>query len=122
MGLLRSTYDCWTGATTTLVASDEKKLADYAVVLLAGPVWWYTLCTPLLSYVKEKAAELSGKRLVLLSTQGGSGHEKALAALRRELPKADVFADVSFLEKDINNGDFKAALHTFVCKQFNVTE
>ena len=45
-------------------------LEQYDVVFVGGPVWWYTLATPLSSYLKQ--TDFLGKKVVPFSTQGSN--------------------------------------------------
>ncbi|KAH3745214.1 hypothetical protein Pelo_13409 [Pelomyxa schiedti] len=125
MGFFRSTFDTWSGSVTTL-APDDPSLADlgrYSTLVLAGPIWWYTLCTPVLTWVRNRRADLVAAnkagtlKIALLSTQGSNGHLKALAALKTELAGADVHADTVYNEKDIKNDAYKTHLTQWTSAQ-----
>ena len=95
------TLECFSHVTTKLTpegGGTPMDLAGFSRIILAGPIWWYTLSVPLLTWVRRNKAALTGKRLALMSLQSSNGHVKALQALKAEVPEAIVFADVFFNE------------------------
>lgn len=44
--------------------------ADYDIIFVGGPVWWYTMAVPLFSVLEN--ADFSGKKVVPFSTQGSN--------------------------------------------------
>ncbi|KAH3759391.1 hypothetical protein Pelo_8799 [Pelomyxa schiedti] len=114
-------YDAMVGNVTVLAAEDPAlaDLSRYHRVVMGGPIWAWTLCTPLLTWARARKADLvaaskAGTRLALVSTQGGSGHDKAVVHLKAELAGADVAADVVCNQKDLDNDSFKIILSHWV--------
>lgn len=50
--------------------SDWPDFSQYDVIFVGGPVWWYTLCPPLLSFLTQ--ADFKGKAVVPFCTHGGN--------------------------------------------------
>ncbi len=46
------------------------ELADYDVIFVGAPVWWYTAATPLLAFLEQ--ADFHGKKVAFFSTQGSN--------------------------------------------------
>ncbi|MBR2136932.1 MAG: hypothetical protein IJ852_03090 [Alphaproteobacteria bacterium] len=45
-------------------------IEDYDIVFVGGPVWWYTMATPLYSFLEN--VDFKGKKVVPFSTQGSN--------------------------------------------------
>jgi flavodoxin len=47
-------------------------MSSYDLILIGGPVWWYTVSTPVMSFLKQ--ADFTGKRVAAFCThEGGIG-------------------------------------------------
>ena len=44
--------------------------SKYDTVFVGGPVWWYTMSTPMYSFLQQ--ANFAGKKVVPFSTQGSN--------------------------------------------------
>ncbi|KAH3732057.1 hypothetical protein Pelo_17109 [Pelomyxa schiedti] len=120
-GVVRSCYDTYTRNITTL-APEDPSLADlsyYNHIVIGGPVWGYTMCTPVLTWVRTRKPDIiaainGGSRIHLLSTQRSSGHVTALRDLRTELQGtttgSEVSGDVACCQKELDNDSYKAKL------------
>lgn len=63
------------------------QMADYDVVYIGFPIWWYTCPTIINTFVE--AHNLNGKKLVPFATSGGSTIEKACEDLKKAYPGYD---------------------------------
>lgn len=52
------------------LAAELPDLSAYDVIFVGGPVWWYTMATPLFSFLEK--ADFAGKKVVPFSTQGSN--------------------------------------------------
>lgn len=52
------------------LATPLPDLSAYDVIFVGGPVWWYTMATPLFSFLQK--ADFAGKKVVPFSTQGSN--------------------------------------------------
>lgn len=52
------------------LAKELPNFADYDTIFVGGPVWWYTMATPLFSVLTT--ADFAGKKVVPFSTQGSN--------------------------------------------------
>ena len=76
-------------------------LADYEVVYLGFPIWWYIAPTIVNTFLE--AHDFSGKRIVPFFTSGGSGAGRTNEYLKPSAPKA------TFTEpKNLTRADEKA--------------
>jgi flavodoxin len=50
--------------------SEPPVMNDYDLILVGGPVWWYTVSTPLRSFLDK--ADFAGKKVAAFVTHGGS--------------------------------------------------
>ena len=61
-----------------------ENLADYDVVFIGFPIWWYTAPTIVNTFIE--ANDLSGKTVVPFATSGGSTIDKSAEDLRKTYP------------------------------------
>lgn len=85
-------------------------LEQYDVVFVGGPVWWYTLATPLSSYLKQ--TDFLGKKVVPFSTQGSNaGSFLSDFAAQAKNAKIQIAAEFNNLPEKYNQAvDNKIAL------------
>lgn len=70
------------------LADTSAPVADYDVIFLGFPVWWYVAPTILNTFLE--AYDFTGKTIVLFATSGGSGLGKSAAELRPSAPGARI--------------------------------
>lgn len=78
------------------LADADAPVGDCDVIFLGFPIWWYV--APTLVHTFLECYDFSGKTIVLFATSGGSGLERAAAALKSSAPGA------KFLEGRLLNG------------------
>ena len=85
-------------------------LEQYDVVFVGSPVWWYTLATPLSSYLKQ--TDFLGKKVVPFSTQGSNaGSFLSDFAAQAKNAKIQIAAEFNNLPEKYNQAvDNKIAL------------
>lgn len=71
------------------VASHVGDMGEYDTIYLGFPIWWYVAPTIVNSFLEEY--DLSGRRVVLFATSGGSGFGRTAEALR---PSVDPSTEV----------------------------
>ena len=52
------------------LAKELPDISAYDIVFVGGPVWWYTMATPLFSFLEK--IDFAGKKVVPFSTQGSN--------------------------------------------------
>ena len=62
------------------IAAKVDDITKYDVIFLGYPVWWYTAPRIINTFLEQY--DLSGKRIILFATSGGSGFENSLSDLQ----------------------------------------
>ncbi|MBO6281969.1 MAG: NAD(P)H-dependent oxidoreductase [Alphaproteobacteria bacterium] len=75
------------------LATEIPDLSAYDVIFVGGPVWWYTMATPLFSFLQK--ADFAGKKVVPFSTQG-SNYGKFFADFADTAKNADIQKSENF--------------------------
>lgn len=84
----RSTLEMQDPASRPAVAGQVEDMAQYDTIFLGFPVWWYTAPTILKTFLE--GYDLSGKRIILFATSGGSGLGNAAKDLAPSCPGASI--------------------------------
>ena len=87
------------------LADHAAPVADYDVVFLGFPIWWYVAPTIINSFLE--AYDFSGKTIVLFATSGSSGLGKSAAGLRDSAPGAKI-VDGRMLNGRFSEGELRA--------------
>ncbi len=83
-------------------------MADYDVVYVGFPIWWYTAPTIINTFMESY--DFKGKTVIPFATSGGSTITKACDDLKAAYP------DVNWKEGRLLNGANKASLEEWVGK------
>ena len=83
----RSSVEMKNPASRPEIAEKLPSMADYDVVFLGFPIWWYVAPTIINTFLESY--DFSGKTVVPFCTSGGSGVENAAAHLKELYPAAD---------------------------------
>jgi len=70
------------------VADSVENIAQYDVIYLGYPIWWYTAPRIINSFLEQY--DLQGKTIVLFATSGGSEFENSVADLQPSAPGATI--------------------------------
>lgn len=76
----RSSVEMRDPSSRPAVASHVANMAEYDTIYLGFPIWWYVAPTIVNAFLEEY--DLSGRRVVLFATSGGSGFGRTAEALR----------------------------------------
>lgn len=79
------------------LADKDANIAEYDVILLGFPIWWYVAPTIINTFLESY--DFSGKKIILFATSGGSGFSKTVDGL-----KHSVSADTTIVEGKMLNG------------------
>lgn len=79
------------------IAESNIQIADYDVVFLGFPIWWYVAPTIVNTFLES--ADFSGKKIILFATSGGSKFGKTVEEL-----KVSVSSDTEIVEGKLLNG------------------
>lgn len=81
----RSTVEMKDSTSRPAIKADaDIRPADYDVIFLGYPIWWYIAPTIVNTFIEQH--DLRGKKIIPFATSGGSGIEKSVAAFRRQYP------------------------------------
>ena len=81
----RSTLEMQDKSSRPAIKGRCENIADYDVVWIGFPVWWYTAPTIVNTFIE--AHDLSGKTLNVFATSGGSKVEPCAADLKNAYPQ-----------------------------------
>ena len=84
----RSTIEMRDKSSRPAIADRDAKAADYDVIFLGFPIWWYVAPTIINTFLE--AYDFSGKTIILFATSGGSGFGKAVEGLKPSAPGAAI--------------------------------
>ena len=94
----RSTVEMKDKSSRPKLAENSVNIADYDVVFVGFPIWWYVAPTIINTFLEGH--DFSGKEIILFATSGGSGFGKAVEGL-----KGSVSDTVTIREGKILNGN-----------------
>ncbi|MBQ6305908.1 MAG: NAD(P)H-dependent oxidoreductase [Bacteroidales bacterium] len=81
----RSTVEMKDKSSRPAIKGRCENIAEYDVVWIGFPVWWYTAPTIVNTFIE--AHDLSGKTLKVFATSGGSGVEGSANDLKKTYPQ-----------------------------------
>lgn len=90
------------------IAEKCNNMADYDVVYVGFPIWWYVAPTIINTFLESY--DFSGKTIVLFSTSGGSGFGNTVAELKGSVSDTTVIKE----GKVFNSGVSKDQLSSCV--------
>ena len=70
------------------IAEKCNNMADYDVVYIGFPIWWYVAPTIINTFLENY--DFSGKRIVLFATSGGSGFGNTIKELKPSVADAEI--------------------------------
>jgi len=108
-GFLMGGRDAWKGNLSSLKPLQFDP-ANYDLTVLAGPVWAFTMCPAIRTYIQAHCDKI--KRAAFICTQGGSGAVRAFAEMEKTLGKAPANT-LTLIDKDIDRDLTAAQINTF---------
>ncbi len=108
MGYMQAGKDAMLKKLTKL-KKIQKTSGLYDLVIIGGPVWGFTVSTPIRTYITENRF----KNVAFFCTQGGSGAEKAFSEMERlagKKPKALLVLRT----KEVLDGSYSNKVKNFV--------
>jgi flavodoxin len=70
------------------IAKRVENIADYSVVFVGFPIWWYTAPTIINTFIEEN--DLAGKTVIPFATSGGSTIDKSSSDLKAKYPTLNI--------------------------------
>ena len=84
----RSSVEMNDPASRPELAEPAPDMADYDMIYIGFPIWWYTAPHIINSFIES--ADLTGKQVALFATSGGTGIKKAVSDLAEAYPGLDI--------------------------------
>lgn len=85
-------------------------ISQYDTVFVGGPVWWYTMATPLYSFLEQ--ADFKGKTVVPFSTQGSNpGTFLTDFTARAKNAQVSTYANFNNVGPEYNNAVHNKIIH-----------
>ena len=78
-------------ASRPAIKEADPQLADYDLVFLGFPIWWYTAPTLIKTFLEKH--DFSGKTIVLFATSGTSGFGKTAESLKESVGKGTIIKE-----------------------------
>ena len=104
----RSTLEMQDKSSRPAITAKLQNMADYDVVFVGFPIWWYTCPTIINTFMESY--DFKGKTVIPFATSGGSSIKKACDDLRAAYPA------VNWKEGCLLNGATKKDLEAWVKK------
>ncbi|MFV0555067.1 MAG: flavodoxin [Mangrovibacterium sp.] len=73
------------------LADKDAKIADYDVILVGFPIWWYVAPTIINTFLESY--DFSGKTVILFATSGGSDWGKTLEELKPSVSESVIMKE-----------------------------
>lgn len=108
-GFLVGGRDAWLERETNL-APLKYDPSGHTLVILAGPVWAFTVCPAIRAYIKLCASCI--RQAAFICTLGGRGNERTFAAMQTLLGKEPV-ATLALIDREIDRTGCEPALVSF---------
>lgn len=81
----RSTIEMRDKTSRPAIINDDAKIADYDLIYLGFPIWWYVAPTIINTFLEKY--DFSNKKIVLFATSGGSGFGNTVKELKPSVDK-----------------------------------
>ena len=108
----RSSLEMKDDTSRPVIGSDKvENMEQYDVIFLGGPIWWYKLSHIINSFLESY--DMSGKKIVLFATSGGSGLGNSVEALEESAPGARI-VDGAILKGTMKSEELKIFAEKFL--------
>ena len=91
----RSSVEMNDPAFRPAIADRDANIADYDVIFVGFPIWWYVAPTIINTFLESY--DFSGKTIVPFATSGGSGMGKTVAKLRPSVSDSAIWKEGKLL-------------------------
>lgn len=102
----RSSMEMNDRASRPALADTSAHVADYDVVFVGFPIWWYVAPTIINTFLESY--DFSGKTIVLFATSGGSGFGKTLEGLKPSVSDTAALREGRLLNGRISERELSA--------------
>ncbi len=94
------------------LSGEPAQMDRYDTILLGFPIWWYTAPRIISSFLEQN--HVSGKRIILFATSGGSGFGKTADDLRASVPAGTVIEEGKMLNSGLSEENLKKWLDSIL--------
>lgn len=92
----------------------QSNLANYDLIILGGPVWGGSICSPLSTFIETYKNEF--KNVAFIATQSGSLGRRHIFEKMRIAAQRMPLATLDVTERDFRNGLYKNSISSFISK------
>jgi menaquinone-dependent protoporphyrinogen IX oxidase len=111
MGYMRAGKDAMQNELTSINYKHDPK--DYDMIVIGGPVWAWTVCPAIRTYLDKNVDSLKIKKVAFFATQGSDGAEKKFKAMENVIGMKPL-ATLTINGKDFKNNTFESKVEEFV--------
>ena len=86
----RSSLEMKDRSSRPAIKTNVSNIADYDTIILGFPVWWYTAPTIVNTFIESN--DLTGKKINVFVTSGGSGADGSVNDLKKTYPNLNFVA------------------------------
>lgn len=104
--LSRTTKEMHKKSFRPAIVADDAKIADYDVIFLGFPIWWYVAPTIINTFLE--AYDFAGKKIVLFATSGSSGFGKTVEGLKGSVAPSAVIEEGRMMNNSPSADELRA--------------
>ncbi len=101
----RSSVEMRDSKSRPQIAAGDAKVADYDVIFVGFPIWWYVAPTIINTFLESY--DFAGKTIILFATSGGSGFGKAVEGLKGSVADSTVIREGKLLNGNPSVAELK---------------
>lgn len=92
----------------------QSNLANYDLVIIGGPVWGGSICSPLRTFIESYRSQF--KNVAFVATQSGNFGRKHIFEKMRIAAQRMPLATLDVSERDFRNGLYRNSISSFISK------
>lgn len=101
----RSSVEMSDHSSRPAIVDDDAKIADYDVIYVGFPIWWYIAPTIINTFLEKY--DFSNKTIVLFATSGGSGFGKTVDNLKNSVAESTKIIQGKLLNGSVSEAELK---------------
>lgn len=101
----RSSVEMRDSKSRPQIAAGDAKVADYDVIFVGFPIWWYVAPTIINTFLESY--DFAGKTIIIFATSGGSGFGKAVEGLKDSVADSTVIREGKLLNGNPSVAELK---------------
>lgn len=96
------------------IAPLQSDLANYDLIIIGGPVWGGSICSPLRTFIESYRNQF--KNVAFVATQSGNLGRKHIFEKMRVASRRMPLATLDITERDFRNGLYRNSISSFILK------